>query len=56
MGAVLEAEEGPEAPRGVDVGEGKEEREKTLPLNMMGMVEVEGVVEEEEGVVAPAQS
>lgn len=46
LGAVLEGEEGPEAPRGVHVvGEG-EEREQTLPLNI-DMVEVEGVEEEE---------
>lgn len=45
LGAVLEGEEGAEAPRGVHVvGEG-EEREQTLPLNM-DMVEVEGVEEE----------
>lgn len=40
----------------MDVGEGEEERERPLPLNMMDMVEAEGAVEEEEGVVASAQS
>lgn len=45
LGAVLEGEEGAEAPRGVNVAGEGEEREQTLPLNM-DMVEVEGVEEE----------
>lgn len=51
LGAVLEGEEGSEAPRGMHVVGEEEEREQTLPLDR-DMVEVEGVEEEEAAVGA----